>query len=294
MILTKKEIDTLVRLANVIDDYDPSWEEHGPTKIDLRLGNRCYLSSDPKNIIRLPDDGPVKIQPNDIFMYQTHEKIKIPYYIIGKTLLKMRHAAKGLLMGNATQVEPGYHSYLFGMLYNLSDEEIILNYKDPIVSLEFHKIKQIDRIPSRLGMANTTFEEFCGKRAQSTLSRMSNELKSQRENIKSQAENMKLQADRTESDIRTTNRQITRSGNLLTFVTITVGVIAVSLALATVFTAARPNLDIKLLERIESREEAISDLRERLTKLELLSESADLPKPWAIESKIDNQIIDSQ
>lgn len=173
MIISTEDIASKCQPENdpLICPFDKDKNQGNPAKIELHLGKKCYCSSTPDKIIELSDGSSATIAPNSIFLFQTLEMVKLPEDISGRMGLKMSLVAKGLLMSNQTQVDPGYNNYLFGMIYNLSDQNVTLRYEQAITTLElFETQKTNDPFYAYSGsMQDCTFDSFVGTRIHSSL-----------------------------------------------------------------------------------------------------------------------------
>ena len=90
----KSEADALVW------PFDRNNNKGNPAKIELRLGEKCYCSSNPDKIVKLESGSSAIVAPNSIFLFQTLEKVQLPENISGRMSLKMGLVSKGLLMPN--------------------------------------------------------------------------------------------------------------------------------------------------------------------------------------------------
>jgi len=259
MILGKTEIEKLIQEKNIIEDYDKRLSQNSPAKINMRLGRKCYLSSnDEKSITDLSEGKSVLVKPNDIFLYQTLEKVNMPNNIAGHTSLKMRHNAHGLLMSNQTQVDPGYSNYLFGMLYNLSDKCIELKYGESIITLELYQTKNATATPYSGDMGTKSFDEFCKRRTGSSLGNMSTRIDTQVAEIKNLSGYVKNSTEKNERHLNF----------LMTIVGIaTLAIIIISIVIAII--AVKPDAEVaRLSEKIEHQQQIIDGLEERINELE--------------------------
>lgn len=159
--------------------FDSNKSKGNPAKVELHLGEKCYCSSNPDKIIELSTGSSAIIAPNSIFLFQTLEKVNLPKNISGRMGLKMSLVAKGLLMSNQTQVDPGYNNNLFGMIYNLSDQNITLEYEQPITTLELFQTEEAqDPFFSYQGsMQDCTFDRFVRTRIHSSLGNLESEIR---------------------------------------------------------------------------------------------------------------------
>ena len=254
MILGKTEIEKLIKANNIIEGYDATLSQNNPAKVELRLGEKCYLSSQEKDIIDFSVVGTVKIKPNDIFLYQTLEKVNIPNNIAGHLSLKMGYTARGLLMSNQTQVDPGYNNYLFGMLYNLSDSDIELKYEDSIVTLELYQTKNATTTTYSGNMEKISFEGFCKKRIGSSLAKMSASIDSQVNEITELSDNVKASTEKNE-------RHLNFFMTIVGIATLAITIISIVIAII----AAKPDADVaRLSEKVEYQQQIIDNLKDDL------------------------------
>jgi deoxycytidine triphosphate deaminase/cell division protein FtsL len=191
MILKRNSIRRLIESEKLIENRESIKDSYSrppiisPAKMALHLGEKCYLSSKKGVIIKLCKNKTVKIKPNDAFFYQTLEKVKIPNNIAGHAALKMKQSAKGLLMSTQPQIDPGYNNYLFGMFYNLSDNDVELAYGEDILTLELSQVETTgDKIFYEGGLKDKSFEEFFANRVDSSLNKLVSENKRLQANMK--------------------------------------------------------------------------------------------------------------
>lgn len=247
MILSRAEIDKLIKDETLIENYEPKHSIDNPAKIELRLGSKCYLGSKSNEIITLADGDKIEIQPNDILLYQTLERVKLPEGLAGHLSLKMKYTAKGLFMSSQTQVDPGYNNYLFGMLYNLSNETIKLEFGQAIVSLELHEVKNCNTKYEGT-MKEITFEQFCSKRTTTSLTDLNDKLVNQKKKLKKTSAIFTI---------------------ILSFITVILT--AVSIVIACITIQDMKNIDpevIRLNEKVEYQENRIIELEQEIVYLE--------------------------
>ncbi len=169
--LCKSEIKAIIEKGAVVPKpNDDTW--NNPAKIDLRLGELCYVSSDPDNIIELAKDSDsIILPPNEVLLFQSLEKFNLPGNIVAHMGLRMKYISKGLLMPNATHIDPGYKNYIFGLIYNLSNQNVHIFYKEAIATIEFEEIK-FSGLECSLyegSMQETNFKTFVQNRVKSSL-----------------------------------------------------------------------------------------------------------------------------
>jgi len=162
-ILTKEEIKNK-ELIKVEDDNSNCYQS---ASYDFRIGSQYYIpqtNNIENNIVKKIKDLKNKLFSNDnncsnikelkendvltipkytAVIISTKEKMNLPYNIAGRFDLKIRWALSGLIFQCGTQIEPGYKGKLFGVLFNVTDKEKIVNQNDRILTGEFYYLNKI-------------------------------------------------------------------------------------------------------------------------------------------------------
>lgn len=181
---TIKELCCNDEMKSLLFPYDSSNFDGNPAKVELHLGKKCYCSFDCRHIIDLSKKGRVTIPPNEILFFETYERVNMPLNLSGRMGLKMSLVSQGLLMPSQTQVDPGYSNHLFGMLYNLSSNEIAFDWKQAITTLELSDTECDYENRYNGKMAKVTFESFVNSRVTSSLGKLSNDVQKANKTLK--------------------------------------------------------------------------------------------------------------
>ena len=115
---------------------DPFDEQHlEAARYNLRLGpeyrkqNQAYVLSDKEPWLSL--------QPHQMALVETLEEVRLPRFLIARWNLKVPRVYEGLLWVGALQVDPGWHGHLSCPIYNMSNREVRLQYKDELFAMDF-------------------------------------------------------------------------------------------------------------------------------------------------------------
>lgn len=84
--------------------------------------------------------GPFALKPRDIILFETEEMLKMPQNISGSYTAMNSIAQKGILLINASVVEPNYHGPLSGILANFSSKDFVIYPKMEIAKICFHQV----------------------------------------------------------------------------------------------------------------------------------------------------------
>lgn len=105
--------------------------------------NRAASERNLSNVNDLPDSVRQEILKNDVrlctanggflripkfssVVIGTYETVTLPNDVAGRFDLRVKWAMMGLILQVGTQIEPGYHGKLWGLLHNFSGEEVII------------------------------------------------------------------------------------------------------------------------------------------------------------------------
>ena len=84
--------------------------------------------------------APFALKPRDIILFETEEMLKMPQNISGSYTAMNSIAQKGILLINASVVEPNYHGPLSGILANFSSKDFVIYPKMEIAKICFHQV----------------------------------------------------------------------------------------------------------------------------------------------------------
>lgn len=108
-----------------------------PACYHLRLGRECRVSGKDRNLSE--KDPMLEIEPHDMAVVSTYEKVNIPGSLIARWNLRVTLVYEGLIWVGGPQVDPGYEGHLYCPLYNFSNRKVELVYKAPIFTIDFVK-----------------------------------------------------------------------------------------------------------------------------------------------------------
>ena len=143
-VLLSQDIEDLcnknIRRLPLIDPLDENNLEGASYK--LSLGSRHWVDKEPD---WLTEKKPkLTIPPHGIAIVSTYEWLNMPVFLIARWNLKVRKVYSGLVWVGGPQVDPGYQGFLSCPLYNLSNKEQVLYYKEPLFTIDFVRTTPFD------------------------------------------------------------------------------------------------------------------------------------------------------
>lgn len=81
-----------------------------------------------------------ELKPNELIVFQTREKISLPLDLSASYTALDSVAKQGILLINASIVEPGYNGYLSGVLLNFSSKSFYIKPNMEIVKINFSRV----------------------------------------------------------------------------------------------------------------------------------------------------------
>ncbi len=138
MILSNIDIQNYVTNHQMISSFELMSLKNSSYKI--RIGR--VIEPDTGNIIKKSNNGYI-LKPSEIVIIQSLETFKIPNNIAVSYTGLFSTSSKGLLLINASMIEPAYEGKLSCFIVNFSAEKKIITEGDAIARLTFHQLSQI-------------------------------------------------------------------------------------------------------------------------------------------------------
>ncbi len=110
-----------------------------PANYKLRVGGQYALDGEIKLLSDEPGKDTVIIPPFAVAVIQTFETINMPQFLIARWNIQVQRAYEGLQWVGGPQVDAGFVGHLACPIYNLSDKEVRLRYRDPFAVIDFVK-----------------------------------------------------------------------------------------------------------------------------------------------------------
>ncbi|WP_437871696.1 dCTP deaminase domain-containing protein [Methylorubrum extorquens] len=153
-VLTREEIKD-EGLVQIKDEHDPTVAPtcYKSASYDLRVGLEYVSPRQGTPELRGLEFGQgLQIPPFGAVIVASREHVCIPDDVIGKFNLRVAYTLKGLIVQVGTQVEPGYHGPLFGLLQNTTDKLVEIPTKGPqsrLFTIEFHRLSQAAQVEKK-------------------------------------------------------------------------------------------------------------------------------------------------
>ena len=100
-----------------VDNYDliTPFEEKQLKRAgyELSVGSVFSVAGRTHEIKDNPGENELRIEPFEVAIIQTRERINMPDFLIGRWNIRVRLAYEGLLWVGGPQVDPGYQGFLF-------------------------------------------------------------------------------------------------------------------------------------------------------------------------------------
>lgn len=126
-----------------------------PASYDLRLGKKAIvtkstdlrdlkdkISSESAPEIDIEKEGSLKIPAGAFALITTLEKLTFSNLYAAHIGMRSYYTRKGLILLSGLQVDPGFEGVLVLGLANLSPRSVVIEYGDPICTIEIHKLNK--------------------------------------------------------------------------------------------------------------------------------------------------------
>ncbi len=155
-LLSDTEIKQAIEREEIrIEPFDET-ECLQPASYDVRVGKRAIITKSLsleeleklKNKVgagtvkelHVDQEVSISIPPSGFGLVTTLEQIKLSPSYAGHIGMRSYYTRKGLILLSGLQIDPGFDGNLVLGLCNLSPRTITIEYKDPISTIEFHRL----------------------------------------------------------------------------------------------------------------------------------------------------------
>lgn len=124
-----------------------------PASYDLRLGKTILVTPVKRGEKGRPVDldkeegKKYMIRPGEFVGVLTEEKLSLPNDICGRFGVKSTLTRKGLIAFGGIQIDPGFVGRIAISLFNVGPEDIELKLREPIFTVEFHRLEEATKNP---------------------------------------------------------------------------------------------------------------------------------------------------
>lgn len=155
VLLTDSEIKGAIKKKEIIiEPFDNKYCLQSAS-YDMRIGKRAIIAKsvsleelkrtvekgDAKEI-DLEEETSITIPAGGFALITTFEKVKFSTLYVGHIGIRSYYTRKGLALLSGLQIDPGFEGVLILGLCNLSPRGITLEYKDPICTIEIHRLNR--------------------------------------------------------------------------------------------------------------------------------------------------------
>ena len=140
-VLLAGEIERLANERNLIKPFEKVHLK--PAAYQLTVGNEYFVGGEYFTLDG--DDKTIVIRPFEVVVVKIYETICMPRYLIARWNIKVTLAYKGLLWVGGPQVDPGYVGHLFCPIYNLSNRDVTIRFRDEIAVIDFTKTTSFEK-----------------------------------------------------------------------------------------------------------------------------------------------------
>jgi dCTP deaminase len=84
----------------------------------------------------------IVLPPNQVVVVSCLEKICLPQDMVGHLTLKQDILLQGLIMASQSQIDAGYHGWIYPLFYNLTDSQVMLKLDQSVIRLELVRLPE--------------------------------------------------------------------------------------------------------------------------------------------------------
>ncbi len=142
-VLLSDEIWRYVKNFKLICPFNP--DNLKAASYYLTVGDEYALGGKKGKLYYKPGENAIKIPPFQVAIIKTNEIINMPRFLIGRWNIRVTRAYEGLLWVGGAQVDPGWVGHLYCPIYNLPDEEVVLEKGKELATIDFVRTTTFNR-----------------------------------------------------------------------------------------------------------------------------------------------------
>jgi deoxycytidine triphosphate deaminase len=135
---------------------------------NIRVGKKAVIEAG-EETKELTDYEEIILKPFEVAIIETYEIINIPNNLIARWNIRVKLAYEGLIWVGGPQVDPGYKGHLYCPIYNMSDKNVTLKYKDGIATMDFVQTTEPTENSTSFNKEIMPFEAYKNKKLKSAL-----------------------------------------------------------------------------------------------------------------------------
>lgn len=110
----------------------------------IKIGDKCYYWDDVGQFMCVDltdkENGEFELKKNSIVFVELEPMFRVPYYIVLRFNLKIKHIYKGLLLGTGPIIDPGFQGKIYIPLHNFTSNNYKFRRGEELIEMEFTKI----------------------------------------------------------------------------------------------------------------------------------------------------------
>jgi deoxycytidine triphosphate deaminase len=177
-VLLSDEIEHYATTYKMIDPFDLS--KLKAARYELSVGSLYSIGGKNYELIDEPGKNVITIEPFEVAVIQTFERLNLPHFIIARWNIRVKWAYQGLLWVGAAQVDAGYKGYLDCPIYNLSNKPVTLYRGTELAVIDFVTTtpptkRSVEFKYDALARSRILFEEYEPDQLESALAKLARE-----------------------------------------------------------------------------------------------------------------------
>ncbi|WP_407525995.1 hypothetical protein PDL71_04615 [Lacibacter sp. MH-610] len=153
-LLNCDDIIKYIEKVKMVFPFTPDSTNMKPASIALNVkGAIIYFDENgKKKEINLagPEDT-FELKRNTIAFVSLSSSINLPHYIAARFNLQIEYVHRGIILGTGPLVDPGFNGELLIPLHNLTNNDYIIKFNEPIIWMEFTKLSMSSDFASKMG-----------------------------------------------------------------------------------------------------------------------------------------------
>lgn len=247
----------------------------------IKIGDKCYYWDEDGTSkctdLKENENGEFELKKNSIVFVELEPKFRVPYYIVLRFNLKIKHIYKGLLLGTGPIIDPGFQGKIYIPLHNFTSNNYKFRRGEELIEMEFTKISVKNEWSNRKKNNDKKihcFHDYIEKALKDNISEKGSlvvknalpvEIKEQQEKLSSQDKILEEQEKKLENELEETKkfRNLGLLGGMMAVIAISISIIGIHIS-----ESMRYDSLISQTSELKETVKQLEDHKERINDLE--------------------------
>jgi len=285
-LLNSDDLRKYVKTTGMIYPFELSEEKDNNDEwvtYPIKIGDKCYYWDEDgiSKCADLKENEEFELKKNSIVFVELEPKFRVPYYIVLRFNLKIKHIYKGLLLGTGPIIDPGFQGKIYIPLHNFTSNNYKFRRGEELIEMEFTKISVKNEWSNRKKNNDKKihcFHDYIEKALKDNISEKGSlvvknalpvEIKEQQKKLSFQDKILEEQEEKLKNELEETKkfRNLGLLGGMMAVIAISISIIGIHISESMRYDSliSQTSALEATVKQLEDHKKRINDLESKIT-----------------------------